>query len=340
MMAGEAGADGPPHSSREDAPMPIKEEDPWRMQYFQGVACPEQVVIPTEDGDAYIMYPRQRWLYNKMLVAETQGIEHAPHGFAPSHYPVFSKPIYNMRGMGAGTRVLHNEKEYLHSQEPGHFWMELLTGEHVSTDCAVVDGEPRWWRHATGREIGEGMFDYWTVHAEPRPALEAYCGDWIRGHMAGYTGMLNLETIGGRIIEVHMRFADQWPDLYGPGWVEALVRLYAEGRWDYPDTGRRDGYSVVLFGGHGLRYRHPPPDLVAEVRALPQITSVQITFHADRPPRAHAMPPGGFRLCIVNCWDLDAGIAARQRLALSFWSTQTLYGRRRRSAGNDAARGA
>ena len=34
---------------------------------------------------------------------------------------------------------------------------------------------------------------------------------------AGYTGMVNFETIGGRIIEAHLRFADQWPDLYGGG---------------------------------------------------------------------------------------------------------------------------
>ena len=26
------------------------------------------------------------------------------------------------------------------------------------------------------------------------------------------------------------------------------------------------------------------------------------------------MPPGGFRLAIVNCWDLDAGRAVRARL--------------------------
>jgi hypothetical protein len=45
--------------------------------------------------------------------------------------------------------------------------------------------------------------------------------------MPGYTGMLNFETIDARIIEVHMRFADQWPDLYGEGWVEALIGLYA-----------------------------------------------------------------------------------------------------------------
>ena len=34
------------------------------------------------------------------------------------------------------------------------------------------------------------------------------------------------------------------------------------------------------------------------------------------------MPPGGFRLAIVNCRDLEAGVQARERLALMFWSTQ------------------
>jgi hypothetical protein len=310
--------------------MPIKEEDPWRMQYFTGVACPDDVVVPTEDGDAYVMYPRFRWLYNKMLVAESQGLEHAPHGFPPPRYPVFSKPIYNMRGMGVGSRVLHSQREYMHLNEPGHFWMELLQGEHVSTDCAVVEGEPAWWRHSTGDELEGCTFDYWTIHAEHRPELEAYCGEWVRRSLGGYTGMLNVETIGGRIIEAHLRFADQWPDLYGAGWVEALVGLYARKRWDFADDARRTGYSVVLFGAHGQRYHHPPAELQAEVCAMPQISSLQITFHEERPPRAHAMPPGGFRLCIVNCWSLEAGLTARERLAQAFWSTRTLYGRRRR----------
>jgi hypothetical protein len=311
--------------------MPIKEEDPWRRQYFEGVECPAEVVVPTEDGDAYMMFPQQRWIYNKMQVAESQGLEHAPHGFPPTHFPVFSKPIYNFRGMGTGSRVLRSYREYLHLQEPGHFWMELLSGEHVSTDCAVLRGEPCWWRHVSGRDIGEGMFDYWTIHAEPRPELEGYCGEWVRRNLAGYTGMLNLETIGGRIIEAHLRFADQWPDLYGDGWVQALVGLYARQEWSFVERERRTGYSVVLFGGHGHRYRFPPAEVQAEVRALPGVSSLQITFHEDRPPRAHAMPPGGFRLAIVNCWVLEAGFAARQRLAQAYHATQSLYGRRRRS---------
>ena len=136
--------------------------------------------------------------------------------------------------------------------------------------------------------------------------------------------MVNFETIGARIIEVHLRFADQWPDLYGGRpWVEALVGLYAEGRWEFDEPGgRRDGYSVVLFGAHGVQYRHPPAELLAEVRAAPGILSVQVTFHEDRPPNWHSMPPGGFRLTIINSFDHEAAERARERLAVSFWSTR------------------
>jgi hypothetical protein len=136
--------------------------------------------------------------------------------------------------------------------------------------------------------------------------------------LPGYTGMLNLETIGGTIIETHLRFADQWPDLYGPGWVEAVVRLHVTGAWSYPDDERVDGYSVVLFGPHGRHYRHPPASLVEEVRGMPGVSSVQITFHEDKAPDHHAMPPGGFRLAIVNARSLQAGQAGRERLRRSF----------------------
>ena len=81
---------------------------------------------------------------------------------------------------------------------------------------------------------------------------------------------------------------------------------------------RTDGYSLALFGPHGREYRHPSAALVAEVSRMPQVSSVQITFHIDRPAAAHPMPPGGFRLAIVNCRDLVAGRAARARLAAGF----------------------
>jgi len=298
--------------------VPIGEIDPWRMQYFEHVACPADVLISTEDSDSWTWYPRHRWVYDKVAIALSQGLEAAPHGVEPKRFPVFSKPITNLKGMGVGSRVLRDAADYTNHYAPGHMWTTLLEGRHVSSDVAVLDGQAQWWRHATGHPGPEGTFDHWVLHAAQDPEIEQDCGAWIAEHLAGYTGMLNVETIGGRIIEAHLRFADQWPDLYGKGWVEALVRLYQHGRWDYPDTGRRDGYSVVLFGPHGPHYRHPPEKLVDEVRAMPQVSSVQITFHEDMPADQHAMPPGGFRLAIVNCFDLAVGKTARERLRTHF----------------------
>ena len=305
--------------------MPIVENDPWRMQYFENVACPHDVFVPTDDPDCYALYPAHRWVYNKVLICETQGLEHAPHGVTPRRFPVFSKPIVNLKGMGSGGAVLESLEDYERMQAPGHFWMPLLTGEHVSTDTAVIDGEPVWWRHTIGKSLPKGMFDYWIVVAQARPELEAYLGGWLGRNLRGYTGIVNFETIGGKIIETHLRMADQWVDLNGPGWVEAIVELYAHGRWSFADTDRRDGYSVVLFGGHGPRYCHVPPAVVDELRKLPGVSSIQITFHDDKPPERHAMPPGGFRLAIVNSRNLETGFRAREKLALEFWSTQTLH---------------
>jgi hypothetical protein len=300
--------------------MPVCEADPWRMQYFDSVPCPADVRIPTEDCDAWVWYPRESWIYDKLRIAQSQGLDCGPHGIAPKDFPVFSKPIYNLKGMGVGSGALHSLVEYEASYTPGHFWTELLTGEHVSTDCAVVDGVARWWGHATGNPFGpNGMFDYWIIHGESRPELEDYVGSWVGKHLRHYTGMLNVETLGGRIIEAHLRFADQWPDLYGKGWVEALVRLYAEGHWHFPEEmRRRNGYSVVLFGRHGRQYRHPPIDLQRQVRAMPGIESLQITFHEEKPPEDHAAPPGGFRLAIVNTHDLERGFVARRLIAEAF----------------------
>jgi hypothetical protein len=296
--------------------MPICEADPWRLQYFAHIKTSAN--IPTEDSDAWRWYPAQRWIYDKLAVALSQKLDAGPHGTPVPRFPVFSKPIVNLKGMSVGSRILHSQADYDRHYAPGHFWMTLLDGRHVSSDIAMVEGEPRWWRHVTGKPAGEGTFDYWTVHAEPDGDIETHCGEWVRKNLAGYTGMLNLETIGGTIIEAHLRFADQWPDLYGPGWVDALVGLYEKGDWVFDDDDRSEGYSVVLFGPSRKRYRHPPPALVEEIRRTPGVTSVQITFHEDRAPEQHAMPPGGFRLAIVNGFDLRAALSARERLRTHF----------------------
>src|ERR687885_348970 len=105
--------------------MPICEADPWRFQYFDGIPCPEDVRISTEDPDSWIWFPDHRWIYDKLAVALSQGLQAAPHGVMPPSFPVFSKPIMNLRGMGTGSRVIQSETEYKAALTAGHFWCTL-----------------------------------------------------------------------------------------------------------------------------------------------------------------------------------------------------------------------
>ena len=117
--------------------MPFLGVDSWRWQYFEGQPCPANVVVPIDDASAWDLHVGHRAIYNKLTICETQGLPNGPHGTTPPHFPVFSKPIYNMRGMGTGSRVIASAAEYEESLQPGHMWMKLLQGAHVSTDLAV-----------------------------------------------------------------------------------------------------------------------------------------------------------------------------------------------------------
>jgi len=67
---------------------------------------------------------------------------------------------------------------------------------------------------------------------------------------------------------------------------------------------------------------------VAALRRLPGISSIQITFDPNKPREQHAMPPGGFRLAILNCWNLAVGLATRERLK-GFFTVGSMNGTRR-----------
>ena len=202
---------------------------------------------------------------------------------------------------------------------PGHIWMQLLTGPHVSTDLALVDGRIAWWRHTTGRPGPQGTFDYWTVHADGMPGLEALYRalDRAATSAASPASSISRPSAGG-IIECHLRMADQWLDLNGEGWLTGgRRRSTATGRWRSAMAQRRTGYSVVLFGAPGATLaidREP----CARLRRTAGVSSIQITFDAARPPAPHAMPPGGFRLAIINCWDLASGKRVRAALRRLF----------------------
>ena len=194
--------------------------------------------------------------------------------------------------MGVGSRILHTAAEYEENLTAGHMWMTLLEGRHVSTDVAVVAGEPRWWRHVTGAPSGEGTFDYWAVQAASEPEIERP-GRLIRHHLEASPASSRDHR------RAHHRGAsapsDQWPGFpaalrcggrplssaSGRLRIRAgreLIKRVALARTVRATATRRRGRR----GAADARRRRPD--------------------HHDKAPAQHAMPPGGFRLAIVNAW--------------------------------------
>jgi len=323
--------------------MPIHLREPWRQQYFRDITCGTDVDIPTDDREAFSRNPRHRWIYNRLLIAQSQGLQCGPHDVRPTRFPVFCTAVANFDGRESGGRVLWSERDYLEQCGSGNFWMQLLAGEHVSTDFAVVAGEIAWCRHASGIWGSAGSFDYWVVEEGARPRLERFSAAWIRMNLTGYTGMVNLETIGGRISTARLRFSGQWPDLYGRKWLTAIVRLHQYGTWDLIDTERAEGYSLNLTGTHGSVSEYPHAESMRAYEATIGVSCIQLPLFdesptaAHGPTAAHERRAGGLRLAVINCFNLEVGIRVRAAMAREFGLPAESY-RRRTSSANRSAR--
>ena len=299
--------------------MPILQPDEWRKQFFNSLHCPADVTIPTKDYDAYRLNPDHRWAYNKLMIADKQNLLCGPHGLAPPSYPVFSKPTYNLKSMGALSGIINNQKEYQNLYNPGHMWCEILEGEHVSTDVAVKNGEIIWSAYTIGYALEGGTFDYWEILGDKKEPLEDYLDAFVRRNFPTYTGMMNFETIGGRIIEMHLRFSDQWPDLYGKHFVDNLVRLYSEKHGNDVEFEplAQTGYSFVAFLPHA-QYCKPNKYKFQYLIDGHAITSIQFPFDESIDYRECSMPSGGFRVAIVNGFDKEKCAEARDVLLDEF----------------------
>lgn len=298
--------------------MPILCFPPARQRLFESTYCPPDCVIPTGDTQAYkLAPPKFRWVYNKLTVAELQGLKCGPHAIVPDEqFPIFSKPLMSLWGMGTDARVIETPEEYWQNITPGHMWCTLLSGKHYSTDIAVVEGKPVWFSHSLGVPGPRHTFDYWEVNIATEDYVQANLVAFVEAHMSDYTGMLNVETIGGKIIEVHLRFTSQWPDLYGPWFLPSLVSLYCHNSWTGPSKTGQTGYCVTLFDDE----KYAPLGTAITTETLQElekafgVSSIMVDYDPAVPLESWPKPAGGLQLAVINGFDLNNCRAARQML--------------------------
>ena len=227
--------------------MPFVGVQPERRGLFQPRP---RTVIPVSDAAAWHLNPGLRRVYDKLAVALGQEMLAAPCGVSPMalgvapQQPVFVKPIINLAGMSLDARVAQADQV---AAWPGLFWSEWLQGEHISTDALMLDGEVRLQVHSRASAQKDRQRALWWRVGVSLPLRDALVARWLQAQLPGYTGLCNLETIDGRVIEAHLRGSNGFFDLYGAAFMSRWVQLVDERRWR-GDVVIPGGMVASLFG--------------------------------------------------------------------------------------------
>jgi hypothetical protein len=178
-----------------------------------------------DDAQAWEAYPADRWVYNRLELAQRSGYPCGPAGTEPPgerRDGWWMKPIINLDGMGLGSRP------YKFPVSPGYFWMPRFRGEHLSLDFERL-ACGRWASILAVEAVYDmrgriGLWKRLPLEASDQPYIRREIPEVLREVRAPF---VNVETIGGNVIEAHLR---RNPDFDGHDW-ERLTVVWRDDPW-------------------------------------------------------------------------------------------------------------
>jgi hypothetical protein len=177
------------------------------------------------------MQPEDAWVYDKLILARRLGYACGPAGVAPkSSAEYIVRPISNYRMMGRGSKVMHIEagKDII---PDGYFWCEVFKGTHFSFD--YHRGQQTLAVEGVKDSKRTDRFSLW------RKVNATFTLPDILIDVAKKYDYMNIEVIGNKIIEVHLRYND---DFRGHESNE-IVPIWKENFYDSP-CGDRIGFLL------------------------------------------------------------------------------------------------
>lgn len=268
--------------------------DEWESDYIKNLK--DKDVLCWSDAEVVYKWPKYKWVYDKFILHKY--LNEVPTWDLwekiPKRYPKFVKPRINLQGMGKFSGIVHSFEEILEDGLCGtHIAQSVLEGCHISTDL-VFDGEDLvdYFSFKCYKDENGSFWLFESTKIYPKRLIKklSKIGEGRR--------VINIETIGGKPLEVHMRPSLQFYDICG-GLIKQLPEFIKTGKWTKIPFEKT--YSRVYRRNTDTKYLTP--------RYLPvkssNICSVQLCWEPYKALSDHEQDPHSYRYMVINGKDLE-----------------------------------
>lgn len=195
-----------------------------------------------EDKDVWgNIHPDDSWIYDKLIVARKAGYLAGPAGIpVPLANWYIVRPITNIRSMSKGASRQWLTPE-LDTVPDGHFWSEIFTGDHISVDYhyGVQSTTVQGFRDSDRLD----RFCKWSKVEIVMPFPK------ILQNLCSVYKWINVEYVGGNVIEIHARYNDDFSNHSGntiiPVWNDNPMSQPPGSTWYESTGGDRLGFWVL-----------------------------------------------------------------------------------------------
>lgn len=263
------------------------------MNIFKNRYAETQYKIPftkkliTNDIDAYKHNPKHRYIYNKYWVTKSQGIECGTMTQTPSreNFPVFIKPIINLRGGNRDCYKINTiEKFNQYKERDDMFWSIYINDKEASTDFLLHNGKIIF-ENTYLIENQKDSFLQNISRFSPNNTCPFNIKEWVQYNLSDYTGPVNIQYRGNKIIECGLRFdaAGNFIQWCGNSNIIYNINNFIEkGIWKTltkQEMHFKDKYYIVCVKSYPIIYYIPAP-LLLYITELNNIEKCK--FYIDR----------------------------------------------------------
>ena len=200
--------------------------------------------VPDFDIQAYRRYKKYKFVYDKLWVAQSQGIEcgtleSLKNADKLPEFPIFIKPRWGHKTSSSKNCFKikdENELSKYLDKINDMMWSEYVAEKEQMTDFMLQQGQiMHQITYVYSSEQNGSIADEWKyIGPDSRPPQAI--NTWISNHLSGFTGVCNIQYRGEKIIEVGLRLARGGAYIYCTH-NELLIRnindLVETGNWNY-----------------------------------------------------------------------------------------------------------